>query len=233
MPSFCPSLPHQGQNNRPACHFRASGEWIPFKPMILGDSVGGTTQKKWMSFGELWGGPSGQSTHPGLHGHQSQEGQWKWPSPRTCEVDHGSPCGQILDSAFWSSSAWSSAPGQNPFQSLCSGSPSGPLPEASCLSAFGGAAPTGSCLTPWLLPSQSQRHYLPVRQTALSFGPHWRCRCLWHGQRGRCRGTFPNCSGQLGVVTKRAARDMFPVSNCRGYMSTLWASGGQACKAAL
>ena len=37
---------------------------------------------------------------------------------------------------------------------------------------------------------------------------------------GSCGGRFPNCSGHLGVVTKRVARDMFPVSNCKGYMST-------------
>ena len=50
----CPSFPHHRQKDRPPHHLRALGEWIPLKPMILGDSVGGTTQKKWMSFGELF-----------------------------------------------------------------------------------------------------------------------------------------------------------------------------------
>ena len=65
-----------------------------------------------------------------------------------------------------------------------------------------------------------------------SFGPYWRCRCLWHGQRVCCGGGVPNCSGQLGDGHQKAARDMFPVSNYKGYMSTPWALGGQACKAA-
>ena len=34
-------------------------------------------------------------------------------------------------------------------------------------------------------------------------------------------------------MAKRAAKDMFPISNCRGYMSIPCASGGQACSATL
>ena len=42
------------------------------------------------------GDPSSQSTLPGLHGHQSQEGQWKQPSPRKLTSDCMTPPGQTF-----------------------------------------------------------------------------------------------------------------------------------------
>ena len=43
---------------------------------------------------------------------------------------------------------------------------------------------------------------------------------------------LPIGAAGLTVVAKRAAKDMFPTSNSKGYMSTPKTSVGQACKAA-
>ena len=49
--SFRPSFPHHRQKESPLCCCRAYGKWMPSKPIILGNSVGTTSLKKWMS---LW-----------------------------------------------------------------------------------------------------------------------------------------------------------------------------------
>ena len=54
MPSFCPSFPHQGQNEWLPHWCRASGEWTPFNPIMLGDSFGITTWKNCMSLWEAF-----------------------------------------------------------------------------------------------------------------------------------------------------------------------------------
>ena len=46
-------------------------------------------------------------------------------------------------------------------------------------------------------------------------------------------GVGSHCGGWLGEMAKRVAKEMFPVSNCRGYISFSHASGEQACSATL
>ena len=111
VPSFCSSFPHHGQKDRPLHHLRALGEWIPLKPIILGNSVGITTQKTWMSFGNFlpcaeWPrGPLSQSIPAGPHGYQSPWGQQRWPSPWRYGTGHGTSHGHSWGSAFWNTPA--------------------------------------------------------------------------------------------------------------------------------
>ena len=79
---------------------------------------------------------------------------------------------------------------------------------------------TAASSSPWC-----QGGCLPVRWMASLFDPQWRWRCLWHSWRGCCGGGSPIAVASWGVVTKKPARDIFPVSNCKQYMSTLWALG--------
>ena len=96
------------------------------------------------------------------------------------------------------------------------------LAEASCLSAFGRAAPLGSHLIQWLHPPLILERLPPGQMNGVIIWPPWWCRCLYHGWGRRCgMGLLIGVAGWL-VVTKRAAKGTFPTSNCKGDMSTPW-----------
>ena len=54
VPSFWPSLPHQGQKVTPAKWQRASGWGMPSRPMTLGNSKGGMGWKNCKPSGEVF-----------------------------------------------------------------------------------------------------------------------------------------------------------------------------------
>ena len=204
---------------------------------MLGDSVGDTV-KKLCPIGRLlqcgWqpSVPTNQPKPPAPHVSLCSGHLFPRPSPKNSMSGHRTPPGQtflcgtddrfclaalmILES-LEKGSQWLS------FRSFAIGLPSFHLQWGHSSRVMSNTAASSS--------PDLGKGYLQVWWMASSFDPHWRCGCLWHGQRGSCRGRFPNCSIWYGVVAKRAARDMFPVSNCKGYMSTPWALGGQPCKA--
>ena len=95
------------------------------------------------------------------------------------------------------------------------------------------APPLESCVTLQLLPLLISERLPPGQMNDIIIWSLLEMCVSLTQLEGCCRGGFPNCSGWLGVVAKREARDIFPVSNCKGYMNTPWALGVQACKAAL
>ena len=147
-----PFFPHHRQKDSPTCQQRDLGEWIPYSPTILGNLVGGTTQKNWMPLrnplpcSEQPGGPFAQSKPAEPHGLQSPWGQQRWPSPERCRRGPGTPHGLSWHGTSGNTPTLYFGWGWSPFWRLPNGSPWKILQGAFSLSAFGGDALLERCL---------------------------------------------------------------------------------------